>query len=70
MSDQSNRGKSPQEVVNNAIKQFEGLKKGDPVKRPGWYYLDALEAEENAVIVEGRRVIRHKQNHKDENNHG
>ncbi len=27
MSDQSNRGKSPQEVVNNAIKQFEGLKK-------------------------------------------
>ncbi|CAH3556318.1 TPA: hypothetical protein ACGD69_004057 [Serratia marcescens] len=58
MSDQSNRGKSPQEVVNNAIKQFEGLKKGDPVKRPGWYYLDALEAEENAVIVDGKRVIR------------
>lgn len=58
MADQSNRGKSPQEVVSNAIKQFEGLKKGDPVKRPGWYYLDALEAEENAVIVDGKRVIR------------
>ncbi|MGP3174442.1 hypothetical protein ACTVOO_14250 [Serratia bockelmannii] len=58
MADQSNRGKSPQEVVNNAIKQFDGLKKGEPVKRPGWYYLDALEAEENAVIVDGKRVIR------------
>ncbi|KFK93585.1 MULTISPECIES: hypothetical protein [unclassified Serratia (in: enterobacteria)] len=58
MTDQSNRGKSPHEVVENAIAQLDGLRKGKPVKRPGWYYLDALDAEERAVIIDGKRVIR------------
>jgi hypothetical protein len=62
MTEQSNRGKSSKEVVENAIAQIDGLKKGKPVKRPGWYYLDALEAEENAVIIDGRRVIRKPEN--------
>ena len=65
MTDQSNRGKSPQDVVENAIAQLDGLKKGKPVKPPGWYYLDALEAEERAVIVDGKRVLR--RTDKDEN---
>ncbi|MBP1015800.1 hypothetical protein J8628_02620 [Serratia fonticola] len=58
MTDQSNRGKSPKEVVDDAIAQLDGLKKGKPVKPPGWYYLDALEAEERAIIVDGKRVLR------------
>jgi len=58
MTDKSNRGKSPKEVVENAIAQLDGLKKGKPVKTPGWYYLDALEAEERAIIVDGKRVLR------------
>ncbi len=58
MTDQSNRGKSPQEVVDDAIAQLDGLKKGKPVKPPGWYYLDALEAEERAIILDGKRVLR------------
>ncbi|GAB2931264.1 hypothetical protein [Hafnia psychrotolerans] len=35
--------KTKAEAVEYAVAQFEGLKAGKPVRRPGWLYLDTLD---------------------------
>jgi hypothetical protein len=42
------------EAVEYAVAQFEGLKAGKPVRRPGWLYLDTLDEIERRAKLKQR----------------
>jgi len=49
----NHQSKTKAEAVEYAIAQFEGLKAGKPVRRPGWLYLDTLDE------IERRKKLKH-----------
>ncbi|HHX8939268.1 TPA: hypothetical protein ACVPL5_001164 [Yersinia enterocolitica] len=55
--DDNHRSKNSKDAVEYALAQFDGLKKGKPVRRPGWLYLDALDAEERAQVFDGQKRL-------------
>lgn len=55
--DDNHRSKTSKDAVEYALAQFDVLKKGKPVRRPGWLYLDTLDAEERAQVFDGQKRL-------------
>jgi hypothetical protein len=50
----NHQSKTVAEAVEYAVAQFEGLKAGKPVRRPGWLYLDTLDEIERRAKLKQR----------------